>query len=105
MPIAAFFYWDHCEDQCSLSLALGLAKMLNERGKQLRPKKLYACDDALEQSRWDSHNRKNGGDQSCRISKGQPDGDLGFDLERVFQGHLKVNFGFLNRNPILLLRE
>ncbi|OXU25184.1 hypothetical protein TSAR_011185 [Trichomalopsis sarcophagae] len=53
----------------------------------------------------DSHNRKNGGDQSCRISKGQPDGDLGFDLERVFQGHLKVNFGFLNRNPILLLRE
>ncbi|OXU23927.1 hypothetical protein TSAR_009693 [Trichomalopsis sarcophagae] len=40
-----------------------------------------------------------------RISKGQPDGDLGFDFERGFQGHLKVNFGFLNRNPILLLRE
>ncbi|OXU20755.1 hypothetical protein TSAR_008922 [Trichomalopsis sarcophagae] len=53
----------------------------------------------------DSHNRKNGRDQSCRISKGQPDGDLGLDFERVFQGHLKVNFGFLNRNPILLLRE
>ncbi|OXU21402.1 hypothetical protein TSAR_001120 [Trichomalopsis sarcophagae] len=27
-------------------------------------------------------------DQSCRISKGQPD------------GYLKVNFGFLNRNPM-----
>ena len=39
-------------------------------------------------------NRKNGKDKSCRISREKSDGDLVFDLERNFQGHLKVKFDF-----------
>ena len=45
---------------------------------------------------------KNVSYKSCRISRGTCDGDLDFDLEVKFKGHLKVNAKILNGNPYFL---
>jgi len=50
----------------------------------------------------DKRLKENDSDTSCREQRGLSNSDLGFDINGHFQGHLKVNFLFLNGNSYFL---
>jgi len=51
----------------------------------------------------DQRLKENDSNKSCREQRGLSNSDLGFDIEGHFQGHLKVNFRFLNGNPYFFI--
>jgi len=51
----------------------------------------------------DQRLKENDSHKSCREQRRLSNIDLGFDIKGHFQGHLKVNFRFLNGTPYFLL--